>query len=68
MTDTNKLGLDLMDLTGQGSNTAGLNIELETVQESASDRVSTKASRSFRDGSMDETGELLIQKSDAELH
>lgn len=31
MTDTNKLGLDLMDLTGHGSNTAGLNIELETV-------------------------------------
>lgn len=68
MTDTNKLGRDLMDLGGQGSNAAGLNIELETVQESVSDRASTKASRSFKSGSGDETGELLIQKSDAELH
>ena len=67
MSDANKLGADLMDMNVQDTGMTGMNIELESVQETGSDRGKAKSSRSLLNSSTDESGELLIQKSDSSL-
>ena len=70
MNDANKIGADLMDLNVQDAGMTGMNIELEAVKDVASDRGSTKGAKNILNSSTDESGELLIQKSDwsSELH
>jgi len=67
MSDANKLGADLMDMNVQDTGMTGMNIELESVQETGSDRGKAQNSRSLLNSSTDESGELLIQKSDSSL-